>query len=139
MAGNVVFRTTAARSIAAQARALGATQEDAAGHASCSVRTLQRWEHGDADYWRVYEDARRDLKRLAWGQAWSILRRALRSDDPAERLRAASKIIDSVDRGSPVKPDHASDAAGGPIEIVVIPPAELSEADDVDELYTEHK
>ena len=97
-----------ARLKAAYHRAMGDSREVASGHAKCSAKAIQRWEgKGDADYWEHFEEARRRLKREGWSEAWRTLRKGLRSEDEVVRLRAASKIIDSVDRGELSRVDMA--------------------------------
>lgn len=97
MAGNVVRKMVSARWKAAQARALGATQEEAARQAGVSARTVQRWEAtSDGEYWREFDATWKDLKQAAWVRALRVLQEELSSPNPMIRIRAASKILEST-------------------------------------------
>ncbi len=107
------------KTIAAIHRASGSTQETACGHAGIGLRTIRRWENKpDPDYWAAYNEAWVTFKRDGYAEAWATLRQGLRSRDDNIAIRAASKIVDVVDRAEPQRHEHTG-ADLGPIEIVV--------------------
>mgnify|MGYP001595779828 CR=1 FL=1 len=115
------------REVAAYRRALGESQEVAAGHAQCSSKQIGRWERGqDPDYWRAFNEAMREIKRLSFGDAWSVARAKLRSPDENVALRAAHEIIASVDRDSPQKHELMGEDGGA---IVIVYDEERDEGD----------
>ena len=88
------------RRIAAQVRASGGTQQEAAKASGFSRRWVQRMEaDGDPEYLAAFDEARRWVCRSVWAKAWERLLKLLDSDDPRIVLSAASVIIASSDRG----------------------------------------
>ena len=122
---------TGKRVIAAFHRANGATQVMAAQQAGVHVNTISRWERGeDVAYWSEFADAKQELRRLTWAEAWLTTRNLLRSADENIALRAAHEIIVSVDRDLPQRIEHSGVDGDGPIRIVVERPAPMDPEDD---------
>ncbi|MDA1193169.1 MAG: helix-turn-helix transcriptional regulator [Candidatus Poribacteria bacterium] len=98
---NVTCPDNSRKRIAAQIRASGGTQEEAAAKSGYSREWVSRLETGgDTVYWNYYHDAAETIHRDIYVEAWHALRRALNSPDERTVLTAAKQIIERVERVS---------------------------------------
>ena len=118
--GRVARRTR--REVAAYFRACGESAEKEAKQAGCSPRQLYRWErNGDPVFREAFEKAAWAIRHEAWGRAWKRLCDGLESRNESVAIRAASKIVDSIDRDTPTKLEHST-AEDAPLGVVIYLP-----------------
>ena len=117
MANDGVRGNVGKRLKAAAYRVAGLSQVAAAARAGVGVASIQRWEKtpGDAVYWQFWEEAKTELTRTTWPEAFLTMRQGLRSERDGDRIRAAEILLKLID-GEPTQRHELTGKDGTPIE-----------------------
>lgn len=99
---------------ASELRATGGTQERAAEAAGVTRQTVSDWErHQDAEYMHHYERAWLAAVQTGGSESLQVLRQSLRSDNELTRIRAASRILTTLEGTRPQLLDADVNVTGG--------------------------